>query len=186
MGVGSHAIAEVNPDNRAEVFVYCVTPDGSVPSATQLGLLSAAATAVCPMGMVVTAKEMALTNLTMRAIVKLENYADPMVTFTKFRTKIENFFKPGNWGDGTVRYKELEHLARDIEGVRYVQGVYVFVSTESPAALVPSYLLEARDIPLGNSHTLPVLTFVGLDMVTDFTTYSYEYSPLPFVPERLP
>jgi hypothetical protein len=126
---------------------------------------------------------MPVVYINMRIIAKLETYADPAAAFNALRVSLENYFSPGNWVGSVVRYKEIEHMARMAPGVLYTQGAYMYRDSETGAAAVPAYLLNAVDIPLGNSHTLPRLTYVGVEFVTDFTTYTYDFNALPFEPE---
>jgi hypothetical protein len=183
LGSGSKAIARPNPDERSNIQVFAILPDGSEPSPTQLNLIQREAEQHIPLGTSVSILAMPVVYITMRIIAKLEIYADPTAAFNALRVSLENYFSPGNWGGSTVRYKEIEHLARMVPGVLYVQGAYLYRDSETSAAAVPAYLLNAADIPLENSHTLPRLTYVGVDFVTDFTTYTYDFNALPFEPE---
>lgn len=183
MGLGSHATVVKDPTNPRNILVYCVGQNAVVPNDTELARIQGELEQKICLGTTVSVRPMNRYYVTLRAIVKFENYANPETAFAEWRAAVTNYFNVDNWAGTTVRYKELEYITRAVTGAKFVQGVYLFSESESPAAIAPAYLTEARDIELPNPSYIPVLAFAGLELVTDFGSYTYEYSPLPMVVE---
>lgn len=77
-----------------------------------------------PVGFQLHISPMTITDLYVQVIVKLERTADSEQTYQQIRENLRDYLNPYN-GLESVLYKELEYLARDVNGVHSVGGAYI-------------------------------------------------------------
>jgi len=182
LGNGSRAIAVPNLGadrttiERGQVHVFTLTPGGTAPTTAELVRVQQTLEPLVLAGTLVHVSAAPVLYVSAKVIARISVSAVPDTIFEEVVSRVKDYFDPRNWQRGAVMYKEVEYLVRQVNGVEYVQGAYVWADSEFPETPPPAYTMYATNIQLPTPYTLPFLASFDLDLLTDFNTYQYAFS----------
>jgi Baseplate J-like protein len=168
---------------RGSVHLFCLNPDGTIPTAAQLTALKAAMQPIAPtflqerkttiMATALYLSPIDIQPLEIRAIATLLPGDNPEARAKAIYAEIGEYLRPGELPPGeTIRIKEIELRVRQ-SGVRYLQSVSIRV----PHPTLPNeFEVSYADYPLPNAWTSATLNRLIVELIdSEGNPYIYSY-----------
>ncbi len=176
LGEGAIAVCFGNLDadkvsvKYGTAHVFCLNPDGTEPSPTQLNDLRLEMVKQSPVGLHnIYCSPVDLYPLELSAIAALIPGSNPQTVATQIYQNLQQYLLPGNLPLGqTIILKELENIVRQ-SGVEYIQSVSSLVTNNTEVTV--SY----ANIPLPQKYTAAYLLGLHIKLVDEQISIAYEF-----------